>query len=98
MRGSPRQIIQPPPAGSPFPADTSAEALRVHLDVLRRLGPAGRLRMAFELSDGLRSVLEAGVRQRHPDYDERTDRLAATRLAIGETLFRAAFPDVRVAP
>ena len=33
--------------------------------------------MTMELSDGLRSTIESGVRQRHPDYDEDMVRLAA---------------------
>jgi hypothetical protein len=54
--------------------------------------------MTFDLSDSLRELLATGVRMRHPDYDSRQVRLAATRLAIGEQLFRAAFPDQDVRP
>ena len=79
-------------------SDTSLEALGVQLDVLRRLGIEGRARLTFDLSDSLRRITEAGVRQRHPDYDDRTVRLAATRLAIGDKLFRLAFPGVEVEP
>lgn len=66
-----------PPA---IPADTSLEAFRVHLEVLRRLGMEGRARLTFDLCESLRQTTEAGVRFRHPDYDDRTVRLAATRL------------------
>ena len=52
--------------------------------------------MAIELSDGLRSIIESGIRQRHPDYDENMVRLAALRIAIGEELFHQAYPDVEV--
>ena len=52
--------------------------------------------MAMELSDGLRSIIESGVRQRHPDYDEKMVRLAAIRIAIGEELFRQAYPDIEI--
>ena len=61
-----------------------------------KLGMEGRARMAIELSDGLRSIIESGVRQRHPDYDENMVRLAAVRIAIGEELFRQAYPDVEI--
>jgi hypothetical protein len=65
---------------------------------MRRLGLAGRARLTLELCEGLRRTLQDGVRHRHPDYDERTVLLAATRLAIGDELFRLAYPGVDVAP
>jgi len=54
-----------------IPADTTLEAVRKQFEILRRLGPEGRLRMAFEMSDNLRRIVEAGVRGRHPDYNEK---------------------------
>jgi hypothetical protein len=76
--------------------DTTLEAARVQFSILRRIGIEGRGRMAIELSDGLREIIESGVRQRHPDYDNRMVQLAALRLAIGEQLFRQAYPRVDV--
>lgn len=52
--------------------------------------------MVFELSDGLRMIIESGVRQRHPDYDDNMVRLAALRMAIGEELFHQFYPDIEV--
>ncbi len=71
--------------------DTTAEALAVQFQVLRRIGPAGRLAMLFELSDNLRSLVEAGVRHRHPDWDDRTVEREVIRLMIGDDLFRRAY-------
>jgi hypothetical protein len=71
--------------------DTTAEALAVQFRVLRRLGPAGRLAMMFELSDNMRSLVEAGVRHRHPDRDNRTVEREVIRLMIGDDLFRQAY-------
>jgi hypothetical protein len=71
--------------------DTSAEALAVQFQALRRLGPAGRLAMMFELSDNLRSLVEAGVRHRHPEWDDRTVEREVIRLMIGDDLFRQAY-------
>jgi len=59
---------------------------------LQRLGMGGRARMTFILSDSLRVVTEAGVRRRHPDYDQRRVQLAAAKLAMGDRLFKLAFP------
>jgi hypothetical protein len=61
-----------------LPADTSDEAMRVQVKTLRRLGLVGRARLTFELCDSLRQTVEAGVRARHPEYDQRMVRLAAT--------------------
>ena len=78
------------------PKDTTLEAARVRFSILRKIGMEGRARMTMELSDGLRSIIESGVRQRQPDYDEDMVRLATIRITIGEKLFRQAYPDVEV--
>jgi hypothetical protein len=66
--------------------------------ILRNLGLEGRARMTFSLNRSLRSISEAGVRRRHPDYDERHVRLAAIKLAIGADLFNRAYPGEDVEP
>jgi hypothetical protein len=76
--------------------DTTLEAARIRFSILRRIGFSGRANMVIELSDGLRSIIESGVRQRHPDYDDNKVHLAAFRLAIGEQLFRQSYPDIQV--
>ena len=77
-----------------IPADTTIEAVRKQNEILRRLGPEKRLKMAFELSDNLRSIVEAGVRERNPDYDEETIRQEVLRLMIGDSLFKQVYPDI----
>ena len=81
-----------------LPQDTTLEAARVQMAVLRRLGVAHSLRMAFELSDNMRRMSEAGIRRRHPDYDNEQVRLAAIRLRLGEELFARAYPRKTVEP
>jgi hypothetical protein len=66
--------------------------------VLRNIGFDGRVRMTFQLNNSLRRISEAGVRHRHPDYDDRRVRLAATKLAIGADLFRLVYPGEDVEP
>ena len=66
--------------------------------ILRNLGFEGRVRMTFELNRALRSISEAGVRRRHPDYDVRRVQLAAIKLAIGADLFSRAYPGEDVEP
>jgi len=89
----PDEIVAPSPR-----TDTSREAGRMHMEALRRLGIAGRARMTFELSDDLRRVAEAGVRHRHPDYDDDMVQLALVRLWLGPELFRLVQPAVEIDP
>jgi hypothetical protein len=70
--------------------DTTPDALAVQIRALRRIGSGGRAAMMFELSDNLRSLVEAGVRHRHPRWDDRAVEREVTRLMIGDDLFRQA--------
>ena len=79
-----------------IPADTTVDAARKQFEILRRLGPEVRVKMAFELSDNLRSLVEAGVRQRHSDFDEQRVQQEVLRLMVGETLFRQIYPDAEI--
>jgi hypothetical protein len=79
------------------------EALRLTLytedwEALRMIGAAGRLAIAFALSEAQRAISEENVRLRHPDYDDREVRLAAFKLVIGPKLFREVYPSVDVEP
>ncbi len=71
-----------------IPSDTTVDAARKQFEILRRLGPEVRAKIAFELSDNLRSLVEAGVRLRHPDYNEQKIKQEVLRLMIGEELFQ----------
>ncbi|MCL5282017.1 MAG: hypothetical protein M1376_19155 [Planctomycetes bacterium] len=71
--------------------DTTPEALAVQFQVLRRIGPAGRLAMMFELSDNLRQITKDGVRHHHPDWDDRAVEREVMRLMMGDDLFRQAY-------
>ena len=73
--------------------DTAKDAEKKQIEILRRMGPEGRLRAAIELSRTSRKVLSEGVRRRHPDYDERQTRLETIRLTLPKELFRAAYPE-----
>jgi len=75
-----------------IPADTTIEAARKQFEILRRLRPEARLKMAFEMSDNLRSIVEAGVRMRHPNYDEQQIQREVVRLMVGEARFEQMYP------
>jgi hypothetical protein len=78
--------------------DTTPEARAKQFEVLRRIGPAGRAAMTFELGDNLRSLVRAGVRYRHPRWDDRTVEREVIRLMIGDVLFRQAYERVQAQP
>lgn len=67
-------------------ADTTAEAWQIHLETLRRLTGAERVAMAFELSAAARSISEAGIRHRHPEWDDRQVQDALMELLLGHKL------------
>ena len=72
--------------------DTARDAEDKQIEILRRMGPEGRLRAAVELTRISRRLLSEGVRKRHPEYTERQIRLDSIRLTLPEELFRAAYP------
>lgn len=79
-----------------IPLDTTIEAARKQFEILRKLGPEVRVKMAFEMSNNLRSIVEAGTRLRHPDYNEQQIQKEVIRLMIGDTLFRQIYPDTKI--
>jgi hypothetical protein len=79
-----------------IPRDTSREAFWVQCAALRRLGTAGRLRLAFDLTEQVWKTVTAGIRRRHPEYSEEQVRLAMIRLRLGDDLFRIGYPGEEV--
>jgi hypothetical protein len=74
------------------PLDTPPESHRVQIEAFRRMSPDRRTAMAVEITDEVRKVAADGVRQRHPDYDAATVRLALLRLFYGDEVFRRVWP------
>lgn len=77
---------------SPSSADTSPDADAVQLDAYRRMSGAERLRVAYGLNELTRHLTMAGIRQRHPEYDDEQVLLAFARLRYGDDLVRSAWP------
>jgi hypothetical protein len=76
--------------------DTRPEAIAKQVEVLRRMGLAGRAAMTFDLSDTLRQRVEAGVKHRHADWDSLSVEREVLRLMIGDDLFRRAIGEGQV--
>jgi hypothetical protein len=73
------------------PGDTTPEAARVHLEIIRRMPAARRLELALGMRNSLRQVVAAGVRQRHPEFSPYQVRLAVIRPILGDKLFREVY-------
>ena len=74
-------------------ADTSPEADAVQVEAYRRMGGTARAEVMFRLTRMARSAAEAGIRKRHPEYDDAHVGLALARLLYGDELVGRAWPD-----
>ncbi len=81
-----------------IPYDTSLHSANVQDDVLRKMDIRQRAEMTFELSDNVHKLTEAGVRSRHPEYDDNTVAMAVTKLKIGDSLFKEVYGDIELEP
>jgi hypothetical protein len=50
--------------------DTSPEIAALQIEAYRRMGPAGRFKVAVALSDLTHRLAAAGIRQRNPAYSD----------------------------
>lgn len=66
--------------------DTSREAQRVQLQLLRAASPTRRLQLALSLSQTTRDLALAALRRRHPDFSEREIRLRFAEVHYGKEL------------
>jgi len=85
-------------ADEPRWTDTTPEARRVQIEILRRMGFEGRLKAAFALNRMTRELARSGIRERHPDYTDEQVELALRRIMWGDKLFREVYPGVEVEP
>lgn len=76
-----------------LPADTSPEAYELQIEAYRRMGGPARCAIAFRLTEFARLAAEAGIRERHPEYDDDRVRKALFRLRLGDELMRTIWPN-----
>jgi hypothetical protein len=60
--------------------DTAASSLQRQRETFRRMTPERRLAIAAQMSDEIRAIAEAGIRQRNPGYS--ADDVRAALVAI----------------
>ena len=75
--------------------DTSSEAKKVQIEILRKMKPEQRLRVSLELSKLSKKLLEEGIRSRHPEYSEQEMKLAVIKILLGNELFGIVFSDAK---
>ncbi|KAA0253174.1 MAG: hypothetical protein EDX89_15310 [Acidobacteria bacterium] len=68
------------------PLDTSEAAWRKVREIHARLGPEGRVEAAFAASELAREAVLAGIRMRHPEYDDFRLRTELFRRIYGDAL------------
>lgn len=73
------------------PADTSPEAWRLLIDLIRQLPAEERLRRALELSETVRLAAEDALRRAHPEASERELFLMSARQKLGNELCRKVY-------
>jgi hypothetical protein len=60
--------------------------------------PAQRSSLAGRLSVQVRTTALAGIRHRHPEYNDEQARLALFRVLLGDELFKRAWPRAVLLP
>jgi len=78
---------------SAIPADTTNEVWRLQMAAIAARSGDERLAEWVELNRAAAQMEADGIRQRHPDYDDRQVLLASARLRYGDELVRAAWPN-----
>ncbi|HEV7282533.1 MAG TPA: hypothetical protein VGN57_20180 [Pirellulaceae bacterium] len=66
------------------PRDTTPEAMRVQIEIWRRMTPEQRSLLAPQLCEDVRRNAMAGIQARHPGYSEEEVRLALYELIHGK--------------
>ena len=74
-----------------LPRDTQRAAIDVQRDAYRRLGAAGRVELAFEMSEQAREISITGMLDRDPTLSRSEARARLLRRLFGEDLFEAAY-------
>jgi hypothetical protein len=82
-----RQVADPG-----LPLDTARDADDAQLAIYRRLGGSERIAIAVRLTTLTRDATLAGIRRRHPAYDERQATRALHRLLLGDDLMWRVYP------
>jgi len=70
-----------------IPADTTRDAYRKQIEILRKMSPGDRAMLAFELSDSIRENAISGIKYQHPEYTTEQIRNELLRRLVGTKMF-----------
>ena len=73
--------------------DTSLDVEQMQIQLWRRMSPAEKLALVWDLRQATLTLAEAGIRQRHPRASMRECFLRLAALTLGAELTRAVYPD-----
>ena len=76
--------------------DTPRDIEQRQIDAWRRMPPSEKLSLVIRLSDTVRQLALAGVRQRYPDASPREQFLRLAMVTLGDDLARKAYPDIEI--
>ena len=76
---------------SMLPHDTQSESAVRQFDALKKMDISARAEMTFQLSDNLRSIVETGIRHRHPNYTHDQVIQAVLSLVMDKDIVSQAF-------
>jgi hypothetical protein len=71
-----------------IPPDTTPDAHRKQIEILRKMSPERRALMSFELSDNVRQIAIAGIKKQHPTFTETQTKRELLRRLVGDELFQ----------
>ena len=69
-------------------ADTTLDAHKKQVEILRKMSPEKRALISFELSDNVRQIAMEGIRRMHPEFTETQVIRELLRRLVGDELFQ----------
>ena len=75
-------------------ADTPADVEQRQIEAWRQMTPAKKLSLVMDLSDTVRQLALAGVRQRYPHASPREQFLRLAIVTLGPRLARQVYPEI----
>lgn len=76
--------------------DTPRDIEQRQIEAWRRMTPSEKLSLVIRLSDTVRQLALAGVRQRYPDASPREQFLRLAMVTLGDDLARKAYPEIEM--
>jgi hypothetical protein len=76
--------------------DTPRDIEQRQIEAWRRMPPSEKLSLVMRLSDTVRQLALAGVRQRYPDASPREQFLRLAMVTLGDDLARKVYPEIEV--